>query len=364
MAQSNTLTSEPVRWWLLSAVLAAGAIVVPIPAWVIDEFYSRDMYLWFQRAMTSFTNILPFAVLDIILLLAAFAFLFRLVRLFNVARQRGVVDALWEGFRRIVRVVSIATLLFFWGWGFNYRRLPLEDVLPGHTATQPTMDMIKVAFSDAGALAARIRAQSEPEGRFHSIALELRDPMNTALLSLKRDPLLTPSVPKSSLVLTPFFNWSGVTGMTNPFGLETIVLPDLLPYERPFVVAHEWAHLSGQADEAEASAVGWLACMKGGPSLAYSASIYLIMETAAAMPADARQDAMAHLDAGVKADIDAIYERMRQQRPEVQKTASRVYDEYLKVNRVADGIDSYGRALRLILSPPFRDALSGYTISR
>src|SRR5580765_101598 len=116
MAQSNTLTSEPVRWWLLSAVLAAGAIVVPIPAWVVDEFYSRDMYPWFQRAMTSFTNILPFAVLDIILLLAAFAFLFRLVRLFHVARQRGVVDALWEGFRRIVRVVSIATLLFFWGW--------------------------------------------------------------------------------------------------------------------------------------------------------------------------------------------------------------------------------------------------------
>ena len=44
--------------------------------------------------------------------------------------------------------------------------------------------------------------------------------------------------------------------MLNPFGLETIVLPDLLPYERPFVVAHEWAHLAGHADEAEASAIG------------------------------------------------------------------------------------------------------------
>ncbi len=67
-------------------------------------------------------------------------------------------------------------------------------------------------------------------------------------------------------MLTPFFTWAGVTGMMNPFGLETIVHPDLLPFERPFVLAHEWAHLAGHADEAEASAVGWLACMNGGPS--------------------------------------------------------------------------------------------------
>jgi hypothetical protein len=48
----------------------------------------------------------------------------------------------------------------------------------------------------------------------------------------------------------------------------------------------------------------------------------------------------------------------------VQRTTARVYDEYLKANRVSDGTASYGRALTLILSPPFRDALSTYTVSR
>jgi hypothetical protein len=48
----------------------------------------------------------------------------------------------------------------------------------------------------------------------------------------------------------------------------------------------------------------------------------------------------------------------------VQRTASRVYDEYLRANRVADGTASYGRALQLILSPAFRDALSSYSITR
>ena len=50
--------------------------------------------------------------------------------------------------------------------------------------------------------------------------------------------------------------------MINPFGLEVLVNPDLLPFERPFVAAHEWAHLAGYADESEASFVGWLTCMR------------------------------------------------------------------------------------------------------
>jgi hypothetical protein len=138
----------------------------------------------------------------------------------------------------------------------------------------------------------------------------------------------------------------------------------LLPYERPFVVAHEWAHLSGHADEAEASAIGWLACMKGDPTTAYSADLYLMMESAAALPAETRQSLMALVDPGVRSDLDAIADRMKKERPSVQRTASRVYDEYLRANRVADGTASYSRALQLILSPKFRDALAGFTISR
>jgi hypothetical protein len=363
MAKPNTLNAEPVRWWIVSAVTALMVIAVPIPAWIVDDFYSRDMYRWFQGIMTTGTNVLPLAVLDLILAVTAVMFGYRLVRLFHVARQRGLIDAMWEGFRRLVRFAAVTVLLFLWAWGFNYRRVPLETALK-QTAVAPTVEALKVAFGDAASLAASLRTQAESAGRPHSIALELKGPMNVALRLLGRAELVTPAEPKYSLILTPFFNWSGVTGMTNPFGHETIILPDLLPYEKPFVIAHEWAHLAGHADEAEASAVGWLACMKGGPTLAYSASLYLLMETASAMPADARQEVMAHVDAAVRGDIDAIVERMKAQNPTIQRTTSRVYDEYLRANRVADGTASYGRALRLILSSPFREALSAYTVTR
>jgi len=363
MARSYSLNPEPIRWSVVAPIFAAVAVLVPIPAWAIDEFYSREMYPWWQRVLTTGTNILPFALLDVILVLSAVAALHRTYRLFNVARQRGVMDALWEAVRRIARFVSIVIILFLWGWGFNYRRLPLETVLSG-AASQPTVEAVQLAFLDSAALAARLRPLSQPEGRLHSIAIDLHDPMNTALRSLSREPLEVTSQPKYSLVLTPFFKLAGVTGMLNPLGLETIVLPDLLPYERPFVLAHEWAHLSGHADEAEANAVGWLACMKGNPTAAYSASLFLLMETAAVLPANLREDAMGKVDDGVKADLDAIAEREGHAHPTVQRSASRIYDEYLRANHVADGTASYGRSLRLILSKPFRDSLSGYTVSR
>jgi Protein of unknown function (DUF3810) len=365
MAQPNSLNPEPVRWWVVSLLIAVVVYFTPLPPWVVEDFYSRDMYPWLQSGVTSATNTLPLAVLDVILIAVAFAVLFRIRRLFYVLRQRGVMDALWEATRRIVRATCVFVVLFYWAWGFNYGRMPLESVMPGGKAPQMTADMLMAGFADSSALASQLRRMTvDDQGNLHTIRLALREPMNLALKSLGRVPLETPSQPKLSLVLTPFFRLSGVTGMINPFGLETIVFPDLLPFERPFVLAHEWGHLSGHADEAEASAVGWLACMKGDAVLAYSASLYLVMETARAMPDDVREKAMAGLDAGVRADIDAIAKRMQAQEPAVQETTARVYDNYLKANRVTDGTASYGRALTLILSPPFRDALSNYTLSR
>jgi hypothetical protein len=146
--------------------------------------------------------------------------------------------------------------------------------------------------------------------------------------------------------------------MIDPLALESILDSELLPVERPFVLAHEWGHLTGAADEAEASAIGWLACMHGDPGLAYSASIYLIEEAAAAMPRQARQQALSGLDPGIRADLIEIAQRAaRREQPQVQHAASQVYDHYLKANRVADGNASYSRALSLILAEPLADAL-------
>ena len=85
------------------------------------------------------------------------------------------------------------------------------------------------------------------------------------------------ATPKWSL-LSPFYRASGVSGQLGPFFLETLLNPDLTGPERPAVLAHEWAHLSGYAPESDASFVGLLAALRAGPAAEYSAWLDLVSE--------------------------------------------------------------------------------------
>ncbi len=264
-------TTAGVPGWLTAPVIALVLFAMPLPAWMIESFYSRRTYRAWQTGVTSLSNLAPFALLDLFLLGTLVLLAWRAVRLIGVARDVGVVAAAGEGIRRLMRGVAVLGIMFLMMWGLNYRRAPLDQSLP--RSTHASTDDLRAVIADAGALGTRLRP---PPGddipSFDQVTRDLRDPLNEALTKLKRTTLDTVGRPKHSLILTPFFTWAGVDGMVDPFALETIIHPDLLPFERPFAVAHEWAHLAGTADEAEASAVGWLACMNGRPELAYSAS--------------------------------------------------------------------------------------------
>ena len=355
-------TEAPVRRWLLAACVAIALFLIPIPAWVVDEFYSRDLYPWLQTGLTAASNLVPFAIIDVLITGALILVLVRVVLLSVLAWREGLLTALWEGLRRALRAVSFVAIAFMFTWGFNYRRQPLETTLARDGAAPSTVAALQTAVSDANALATSLRPEiaSALAVPYDELSQRLVGPMNAALTHLNREPLGRPGRPKFSVILTPFFVSAGVDGMIDPLVLESILNPDLLPFERGYVLAHEWGHLAGHADEAEASAVGWFACMDGTPDLAYSASLYLILEAAASLPADARRQAYASLSPGVRADLEAIGRRLQKQQPQVQEAASRVYDQYLKANRVADGTASYSRALRLILSAPIHDALDEY----
>jgi hypothetical protein len=360
VAQTRLSRPRPVRWWWAAPCAAIILLAAPMPPWAVEQFYARDLYPWVQVALTTLSNLAPFALLDALIVAAVAVSVFRLVRAARLAGAFGVWTALRDLVQRTLRAAGVLGVIFVVVWGANYRRLPLETTLTGGVAAQPTPAMLQAAISDANTLAVRVRPAmaADPDLSYAAAADLLRGPMGVALTQLNRTPLRQPGRPKTSFVLTPFFTWAGVNGMIDPLLLESIVHPDLLPFERPFVLAHEWAHLAGQADEAEASAVGWLACMNGDPRLVYSASLYLILEAGGALTGPARRGAFAGLDPGVRMDLAAIGRRMALQNPRVEQAASRVYDTYLRANRVEDGTASYSRALRLILSDPIHAVLT------
>jgi hypothetical protein len=156
------------------------------------------------------------------------------------------------------------------------------------------------------------------------------------------------ATPKWSL-LTPFYRASGVSGQLGPFFLETLLNPDLTGPERPAVLAHEWAHLSGFAPESDASFIGLLAALRAGPSAEYSAWLDVMSDAVNQLQPVTQRLVLQKLEAGPRQDEDAIRERLKALVQPVERAAWKTYDQMLKSQGVDEGVQSYSRVIQLLI---------------
>jgi uncharacterized protein DUF3810 len=336
----------------IAAVLAVAAGLVPLPASAVERVYSATAYRWLQHPITAASNVVPVAVFDLLILAVAAGWIALLVRDLRVS---GVGRAALAAVFRTVFWGAIAYLAFLTLWGFNYRRIPLERKLPfDRTAItrEHARRVATIAVQRLNALAADAHRLGWPAG--NEIDPGLRAGLARALQDLE---IAMPVVarPKRTL-LDLYFRRAGVQGMTDPFFLETLVVSDLLPFERPLVLAHEWSHLAGLADESAASFAGWLACVRGSIPDQYSGWLFLYEELATSLPRDDRAPLAAALAATPRADLAAARARILANiQPSVSAVAWRAYDSYLKSNGVASGARSYDEVVQLVLGTEFDD---------
>ena len=151
------LKSDRVLGWVVLPVVALVLMFAPMPDWAINGFYADSVYPQLQRVVTSGTNFLPFAMLDVLIVAALLLTLFTILRLLRKASNVGFVDAIWDGSRRLLRGAAIIVILFLVGWGYNYRRQPLEQRFPDGRAAAPTVEALQAAVLDANTLAAKLR---------------------------------------------------------------------------------------------------------------------------------------------------------------------------------------------------------------
>jgi len=338
---------------LISAVAAA---LIPASSRTIERLYSTGIYPKIQGVVTPITNLVPFAVFDVLTALAVV----------------GVVGLVFGGVSRAIRerrfqplgtmVLSLATaaaaayLVFLALWGLNYRRVPMIERLVTDREAPTTEQVVKLGLQAIQQLNA-LHTQAHREGWE-------TDPRDSARLLeafrfVQRRLGDTASAVPGRLKMSiygPYFRWTTVDGMIDPFGLEVLANPDLLPYERTFVAAHEWAHLAGFADEAEANFVAWLTCIRADVPAQYSGWLGLYWQIGSEVDPENRQRLWDAVADGPRRDIQAISDRLqRGQLPFLRNASWRVYDRYLRANRVEEGVRSYGQVINLILRSRFED---------
>jgi hypothetical protein len=325
---------------VLLVVAAAAAAVLPIPAEAVERWYSRGAYASFQPIVTRLSNLVPIALFDlaVAILLAAAVVVF-----VSRVRRNGLWAALVRSIASAAVVAAVLYLLFLIMWGLNYRRVPLEKQLD-YDASRVTREAALKLGTEA---AVRVNAGYAPAHAVNVDQQSLAETFDRTVRLLGVTHTTVTGLPKRSL-LSWYFVRAAIDGMTDPYFLEIIVNPEVLPFERPFVLAHEWAHLAGYADESEANFVAWLTCVRGDPLARYSGWLAGYGHATRALTREDRRQLPA-LDAGPLADLEAERVRYRRASPAVTSTARNVYDTYLKSNRVREGIASYEAAVRLML---------------
>lgn len=347
-----------VRLWVetLLVVIALIGGIAPLPPQLVERWFSTGIYPRIQHVITPLSNRLPFAVFDCLVLIAIVGLVIVIWRTIRHARAARALRPVLLAAGHLAAVAAAIYLVFLGLWGFNYRRVPMRErleVQAGVPSSDAVMELGRTVASRLNALHASAHAGSwgEPQWR-HT---QLLGAFDAAQRLLSDAPPATPGRLKRT-IFGPYFRWTSVDGMVDPFALEVLANPDLLPWERPFVAAHEWAHLAGYADESEANFVGWLTCLRADAPAQYSGWLYLFWEISGAVGPANRVQLLSMLDRGPRRDVDAIIARLRRgQIPLLRNTSWEVYDTYLKANRVDKGIRSYGEVVTLILRARFAD---------
>jgi hypothetical protein len=334
---------------IILIIIALALFLLPLPASFVERVYTNGFYSLLQPALTPVANLVPFAIADVLLVAAIIGLpAWWVVRIKRAGRGRRWRAAGHMALNTLALVAAVF-IAFQLLWGFNYERAPLGaklDFDAARVSAQAAADLRRNVIEQLNREAA-VRQSNWPDEREWRERLLVTFNETARELGNRRG--IAAGRPKHTL-MNFYLAAAGIEGFVNPFGLEVVLESSVLPFEKPFLLAHEWGHLAGFADESEASFVGLLACLhsdSGAIRYAGWLALYLYL------PDDPKAEPV-QLAPEVVADLKAIAEReARRRNATVSRMQWKVYDQFLKASGVEAGVASYGMLVRLVLGTRF-----------
>jgi hypothetical protein len=319
----------------------------------VETLYSNGFYPRMAEVVKPLTRWWPIPALDLLLITVAIGlpalWIWRIRAAGAGQRRSGAGRAAIDTGTLAAAALCAFELL----WGLNYQRVPLTAKLDWDEKRASPQAARALAWSaiehlNEEAAAVRERPLPPPE-QWRPV---LHQSFQQVLADLGQRQSFSAVRPRTS-ILNPYFAAAGIDGFANPFGCEVILDSNVLPFETPYLLAHEWAHVAGFADESEATFIGILACLRSDlPAIRYSGWLELHLRLPARNPNSA--EVWPELAPPVIRDIQAIGARAQKHRNDFIAHAQWwLYNRFLKANRVAAGIGSYGLGTRLILGTRF-----------
>jgi hypothetical protein len=333
-------------FWLrvLAVVLGAAALLwQPAPEW-IESVYANGAYPVWEHLAFGITHVLPWSLGDVAGLIGIVAIVWRIVRFARSGRGKKTPRSLALLALDVAAILGVYAIWFETSWGWNYARAPIE----ARVAFDPSQVTARAADLTRDRAIFEMNKLAAPAHALSGDAVDLDTLRSTWLEAVIRvGDRWEPEVgePKPTLA-DPFMEATGTSGFINPLTLNVQLAGDVLWFERPFALSHEWSHVAAYAREDEANYLAILTCIRSAdPRVQYSGWLELFLY----LPPKAHYKRRTFVPL-VWGDFDAMRKRDAHHiNVLLSHWTWNTYNAYLKTNHVASGIYNYNEVSRLVL---------------
>lgn len=347
------------------ATVSLGIFIFSLFPRQVERWYSTGLYPGISVTLRILTRWIPFSLGDLMYA----AIILRLI----VVVTRWVIRLIRKEYSRehLKKTAVILAKDFFWiyivfklVWGLNYNRLGIEyqlGIQKTQYNSQQLAELTDELIARMNACRKEIRDSSLPSMAIDTAFREAFLAYQNASYTYDFLDYSNLSVKKS--LYTGVADYVGFTGYYNPFTGEAQVRTDIPSMLVPYIVCHEMAHQLGYASESEANFVGYLACSASSNPLfrysvysdlfTYAQGEQIILSVQAGDSSATRkliEGNRSKVDSLVRKDRREVREFFNRRRKRVTPAFSGLYDQYLKMNKQMEGINSYNEVVGWLIS--------------
>lgn len=352
---------------MLFALIVATFLFRWLPGW--GEWYALRLYPSVSAFLSFFSSPFPFSVGDCFIVLGSCWIAGSVIYAIAKGRKGGKIWLRTIGFCGWVYV------WFYFAWGMNYFRQPFNERMGIEHARYSAENFqaflkdytheLNHSYALAGDSLADWYLKPSHGSEFireleveKAVGREYRNIAGAFGLVLEEKDLSA-----KPMLWSGGMSKVGVTGYMSPFFSEFNVNREELSVEYPFTYAHELAHRLGIASEAEANLYAFLACSQSDVAelrfSGYFAILGYVMNNARRLLTEEEYVALYQ---AIRPEIIGMYTVRRnywreKYNPGAGKVQNKVYNAYLKANKVESGTKNYSEMVGLLVS--LREYLNG-----
>lgn len=364
---------------ILSLLLIAFNVMYRVSTVFATEYSDRIYPIWVKTLgrMCSLASFSVFEMMIILAILLVLVCIIRLTYLLCKYHHRQVRFKFFYTLKKyllnLICIVLTFLLVYSMTCGVNYYRIPFSasaNITTGKYSTEELGKLCEILIEDANEFSQHIT--TDENGIFVIKDEEIVDDASKAMEALSaKYPCLTGYYPPAKPIsFSLFMSYTGICGIYSPFTIEANYNNHIPDVEIPYTICHELSHLSGYMLEDEANFIAYLGCMESeNYNLKYSGTLMALVYAADQYfwysEGDDYDLVMSKLNEQVQRDLEfrSDYWFSEEVNPEIEigdtevnisdvmsDVSSEVNDNYLQMNGLEDGVQSYDRVTDLLLA--------------